>query len=294
MPPRPSGVWMAVVLTFALGALAPEEARADDKAVCIAAHEDAQRLRLGNHLMAAREKLRTCSIDACPGAIRADCEKWLGEVLENLPSMVLSVRDRKGKDMFDVRVLMDGKPQPSALSGAALDLDPGPHTFTFEHPSGTREERVLVRQAEHNRIFTVTLGPLPGEPSPSPPPPSEPPPTTLGARRITALVLAGVGGVGLGVAGVLGLTSNGDASALRDTCGVTRSCAQDDVDAIAGRRTAAGALAGVGSAMLIAGAVLFFTGQTTEPRSTSAKPRVRIAAWPLATGGASAVFSGQF
>lgn len=249
------------------------EQQAKDKLACVTSYEDAQRLRLANKLLAAREQLRVCRGDVCPGLVRNDCEKWLGEVAESLPSVVLSARDGGGRDLFDVKVTIDGAPLRAGLDGTAVDVDPGAHTIVFVRGSDTKEERVLVRQGEHNRVVVVVLGRSPAAaplPAPGPAPAStQPPPGDErgpGTRRVVGLVVGAAGLVGLGVGGVLGLTSNGDARELHDTCGLTRSCTQDQLDAIIGRRTVAGVVAGIGGAALVTGIVLYLTA----PRPASA------------------------
>ncbi len=155
------------------------EQQAKDKLACVSSYEDAQRLRLANKLLAAREQLRVCRGDVCPGLVRNDCEKWLGEVAESLPSVVLSARDGGGRDLFDVKVTIDGAPLRAGLDGTAVDVDPGAHTIVFVRGSDTKEERVLVRQGEHNRVVVGVLGRSPAAaplPAPAPAPASTQPP----------------------------------------------------------------------------------------------------------------------
>ncbi len=285
----------ALALLGAL-ALAPRAAAEapNEKKVCLAAYEDAQRLRFAAKLVGAREKLRVCRRDVCPSLVRSDCEKWLGEVAESLPSVVLSARDPSGRDLFDVNVALDGAPLASGLAGTALDVDPGTHTIRFTRGADTYEEKLLVRQGEHNRVIVGVLGstapkPAVGATEPQPGPGVSP-------RGVVGLVLGGAGLVTLGVSGVLGLTSNGDASGLRETCGVTQSCTQEQVDAIAGRRTVAGVLAGVGGAMVITGVVLFVTAPSASAAAASVRgPRTwwALGAAPV-PGGAAASLRAAF
>ncbi len=87
--------------------------------------------------------LRLCSRVACPSLIRADCVEWLDEVSRSLPSVVVTARAR-GLDLTDVRVIVDGNIVAERLTGGALDLDPGRHTFRFESPPWPPVVRTLV------------------------------------------------------------------------------------------------------------------------------------------------------
>ncbi|HRG96747.1 MAG TPA: hypothetical protein PLR99_10880 [Polyangiaceae bacterium] len=256
------------------------------KAACLAAYEDAQRLRLASKLVAAREQLRVCRADVCPALVRNECEKWLGEVAESLPSVVLSARDPSGRDLLDVTVSVDGARVP-ALDGKAFDVDPGSHTFRFQRGKEVKEEQWLVRQGEHNRVIVGVLGEPPRAPAPAAAPSAREP----GPQRTIGLVVGGVGVVGVGVAAALGLASNGDASTLRETCGVDRSCTQDQVDAVVGTRTLAGVVAGFGGAALVTGAVLFLTAPSAE-RAAAALERGSWASWRAWTWGAAPVPGG--
>jgi len=257
-------------------AFAPTHAVAaapNQKAVCLAAYEDAQRLRVASKLVAAREQLRVCRADACPALVRNECEKWLGEVAESLPSVVLSARDPGGKDLIDATVSIDGA-APRGLDGKSVDVDPGSHTFRFQRGKDVKEERWLVRQGEHNRVIVGVLG---ESPSPAVSGPAVASGAAVGgqpsSQRTIGLVVGGVGVVGLGAATVLALAANGEVNTLRETCGVGQKCTQDQVDAVAGRRTIAGVGAGLGGAALVAGVVLFLTAPGGERAAASLERR---------------------
>src|SRR5579859_5937510 len=95
----------------------------EEKKACIAASEKAQQLRADGKLLASREQLLVCARDVCPGVIRKDCAKWLGELEDALPSIVLGAKDGKGRDLEDVRVDIDGVQATSALDGKAIPID---------------------------------------------------------------------------------------------------------------------------------------------------------------------------
>src|SRR5262245_61165144 len=93
-----------------LSASSPQSAfGADDKAQCVAASEKAQQLRNAGKLSDARDQLVTCGRAECPKLIQQDCTQWMSEVLAILPSVVPGAKDKKGRDIVDARVSIDGK-----------------------------------------------------------------------------------------------------------------------------------------------------------------------------------------
>lgn len=295
----------ALLVTWVIGSISllGGLAHADEKQICLDASENAQKARIASKLKAAREALLICHRDVCPGVVRQDCEKWLGEVIESLPSVVIAARDASGHDLFDVQISVDGEPLADKIDGKALVVDPGARLFRFVRGTDVKEERVLVRQGEHNRLVEVTLGaaapvsPVAGRGAPVvPASTSKPtlvpaaPEASSGPRKPIALAMVSGGMVGLGVAGVLGLVSNSDAATLRDTCGPTRTCTDAQVDAVSGKRTTAAIVAGVSGAVIVTGFVLYFTAPNA-PRPNTA--RLEWEAVPL-EGGAYGGVSGRF
>src|SRR4051812_19701496 len=55
------------------------------KLACLGRHEDAERMRRGGKLLAARSSLLACSRASCPAAVRADCVDWLEDVSRSVP-----------------------------------------------------------------------------------------------------------------------------------------------------------------------------------------------------------------
>jgi len=66
---------------------------------CIAHNEKSIQLRADHKLQESREELLQCALPACPGEIRAECEKRLAVVNAGLPSVVLSAKDPAGGDL---------------------------------------------------------------------------------------------------------------------------------------------------------------------------------------------------
>lgn len=233
-------------------------ASADEKQICVAASEKAQQLKAAGKLVDAREQLNVCGRAECPRLIQQDCTQWMSEVLGNLPSVVPGAKDRKGRDIVDVRLTVDGKISAEMLDGKALVLDPGVHSFHFETKGAPAvDEQVVVKPGEKNRLVTVTFATAdeptrgavggdgrqrtPNEPTSSGPP-------------IAAYVVGGLGIVALGAALYIDLGANSDARNLRDTC--APRCQRSDVDSVQQKYTLAGVTAGIGGALLVTGVVL--------------------------------------
>jgi hypothetical protein len=246
-------------------------ASADDKQACVAASEKAQQLKNAGKLSEAREQLNACSRAECPKLIQQDCTQWMSELLAALPSVVPGAKDRKGRDIVDVRVSVDGKVVAHSLDGKAIVLDPGVHTFHFEASGApTIDEQVVVKPGEKNRLVTVTFakgedaaGPASGHTGHSGAgtgaPPEEPP---RSSPPVAAYIVGGVGLVTLGVAGVFLLGANSDARGLRDSC--APRCSQTEVDDIQDKYNLAGITAGIGGALLVTGVVLFIVHSSSR------------------------------
>jgi hypothetical protein len=137
-------------------------AKADEPTpqVCSDAYTRAQALRDHGKLVEARDALRTCALPSCKNFIVKDCTAWLDAVETSLPTVVISVKDGAGADLFDVKVSIDGTPLLARLDGQAVPINPGAHTLYFELADRTRlDKRVLIKEGEHNRELEVVLKP---------------------------------------------------------------------------------------------------------------------------------------
>jgi hypothetical protein len=281
----------AAVAIASIASVAP--AHADDRAQCVTASEKAQQLRNAGKLSEARDQLVICGRAECPKLVQQDCTQWMSELLSMLPSVVPGAKDRRGRDIVDVRVSVDGKVVTETLDGKPIPVDPGVHVFKFETKGAPAlDEKIVVRQGEKNRIVTVTfaLGEDPNEPK-------KPGPVDGASGNdhrdrdkdrggssppIAAFVVGGLGLVALGTALYINLDANADARKLRDEC--APRCNPEDVDDVEQRRIVAGVTAAAGGALVIAGVVLFFVHNSGDSRGGRAKgPSFAVA--PI-TGGA--------
>jgi hypothetical protein len=149
-------------------------------------------------------------------SLRQDCIRWLAEVEAALPTVVFAVHGPTGNDVTQVRVSMDGEPFASELTGVALPVDPGQHTFRFETSTGLPTElSVLVREGEKSRNLAVTF------PPPPPPVPSPEWPPTAPAFPVIGAVVVG-GGVAAGGVGAYfelhGLSQKSSLDACKPNC----------------------------------------------------------------------------
>jgi len=261
-------------------------ARADDRqAACLAASEKAQHLRNAGKLSEARAELVECGRAECPKLIQQDCTQWMSELLAVLPSVVPGAKDKKGRDLVDVRVAIDGKLVAETLDGKPVPVDPGVHTFRFSTKGAPDvEEKVVVRQGEKNRMLTVTFA-TPGDAAPGSDAttPAEP----GRSAPIAAWTVGGLGLVALGAALFIQLDANGDARDLRETC--APRCTQDEVESIDDRFTMAKVMAGVGGALVVTGVVLWIMHASSGPPSRASAALPFISPRP-ALGGGGAVF----
>jgi hypothetical protein len=158
-------------LALVIGALAclgaPPPVRADSEA-CLSAHERAQLARLRGHYVEAHAELLQCAQAPCPAGVRNDCKGWLSEVEASLPSIIFAVSDHTGRDLVDVRISAGAQLVTEHADGRSLTLNPGLYKLRFEAPGYvTREQEVLVREAEKQRIVRVQLEPEPRTALPS-------------------------------------------------------------------------------------------------------------------------------
>src|SRR5262249_12630112 len=115
------------IVALGVALFAPARASADGATPdCPTASEQGQRLRDDGKYLRARDMFRQCSRDSCPGVVRKDCSKWLAQIEDSMPTLVVSARDEDGKDVSG-KVLVDGEVAMTKLEGKPLTVDPGEH-----------------------------------------------------------------------------------------------------------------------------------------------------------------------
>lgn len=247
---------LACALVAALGAASAPAGAAVDKAACLDAHQDAQKLRNEGRLRDAREKLLVCAAEACPSLVKVDCERWLPEVEHDLPTVVVRVQDESGVDVTDATLTIDGKATP--LDGKPIALDPGVHAFETTRGSGDSasvvKQQVLVRVGEQNRVVDVHFGAQ-----------SKKDESTSSGPSPLPWILGGVGVVALGGAAYFGLHARSRLNELRDTC--APQCDPADKPAIQRELVISDVLLGAGVVSLGVATYLFVTQKSEAPKT---------------------------
>lgn len=295
--------------------LAPVQAVADlTKDQCIDANTQAQTLRRDGKLAAARAELQKCGDPSCPAMLRDDCSRRTDELEKSQPTVLFDAKDGVGHDLVAVKVTIDGQPFADRLEGKSLKVDPGPHVFSFAaegQPPLT--QTFVIKEGEKERRERIVFGSPPTStavPAPVPAPggapipgtalPSTPPDSSVGggvsSRKIVGLSIAGAGVAGIAVGSVFGLLTASAANQQKTDCASPTSCAHVG-QATTDHSTAQtdGAISTIafiaGGALLVGGAVLFFTGsRSSESPATSGL----VVAPGVGPGGGGVLLRGTF
>lgn len=221
-----------LALTLVAHSAAAQVASTDQKVRCASAYEQAQRTRKEGLLRASRDHLLVCAEETCPAVLRDDCVKWLGEVEQAMPTVIVVAKDAQGNDLVDVSVSIDGTRVAERLDGTAIAVDPGMHTFKLARQGEAVEQRVLVREGEKRRALSVTFG----EASKSDTKPIAPRATSSGVPAAT-WILGSLGVVAVGAGVGLYLVGRGQKNELdQKPCAQTNTC-DPDVDVAPVKRT---------------------------------------------------------
>lgn len=239
-------------------------------AECVNANETSFKFDSKHQLRAERAQLLICAAASCPGDVRKECLRRVEELNHAIPTVVFDVKDTSGNDVEAVKVWMDDELLSERLNGIAITVDPGEHRFRFESPGRAPfETRLLIRETEKARHQLVTwpaAGGLHAPPVRNDPHTSH---SKMGTQRVSAILLGGVGIVGVGIGAGFALDAMSRRSDARSICpeelcptseGVRR---WHDAHASANVATAAFVIGGIG----LAGAtVLWLTDRSTKER----------------------------
>lgn len=245
------------------------DVRAAHKAACAVAYEKAQEAKVDNRLREAKKHLAICAQSQCPAFIRADCAEWFEEVTQSVPSVVFSAVDSAGADTSEVRVVIDGAVYSERLDGNPLELDPGEHTFRFEHADDPPiEQKTLIRAGERNRSIQISW--FAGKPNDWGPQ-TEPEP---GPLRPYAYVAGGVAAVALVSFGIFGIVGRQQEKSVKEKCEANlATCPLDEIDSAEDKLLIADISLGVAAVSLLTGAVLF---GLSEPKENSNESRLSV------------------
>jgi len=241
----------------------PAEVAGPSRNECLDAHRSAQELRKDGKLLESQEQLMICSSESCPGAIIADCGRWITELEQSTPSVVFEVRV-EGKDTNQARVEVDGR--TITEWSQAVKVNPGrhevrvtvdgfdPYVESVLTPEG---QRLKMISAEFKKPVAATSSP---DLAPKPVELSRPTPTG-------AYVLLGVAVVGAGGFATFAAMGKTKQNQLDNDCAKVMPCTDSDLKPMKKLYLVGDISAGVGAAALIGAAVVYFTRPTVETTS---------------------------
>jgi hypothetical protein len=205
------------------------------------------------------------------------------DLLAKLPQIRVLI---EGAEVGDVFVTLNGKVLNSALVGVNNPVDPGTLKVKAVRGEDVVDATVQIaeRQVQDVKLVFKPVEAAPGATAPEATPETERPgvlppavtPDTSGGsgQRTLSYVALGLGGVGLAVGATFGIIAMGDKGDLDDKCNADRQCGPelaDDVDSYDTSRTIS-SIGLIGGAVLVgAGAVLYFTAGSDDPKEEQAR-----------------------
>jgi hypothetical protein len=139
--------------------LANAHARADEleeKKACVAAADQGQILRDEGKFRPAREAFMRCARTSCPDLVSADCSKWLVDVEQRSPSVIVIATDAEGNAMTRVKVTVDGEPLAEQIDGKLLLIDLGEHVVRYDAVGfESVEQRLTIAPSDKRRALAV-------------------------------------------------------------------------------------------------------------------------------------------
>jgi hypothetical protein len=242
-----------------------------EKAVCVQAFEQGQRLQKDTKYLAANQEFLKCAKPTCGDILFRECSKMYGDLQDAIPTVVFSARDaQSNSERTAVVITMDGAEILQQIDGRPMTVDPGSHHFTFTIPDRPPvEQDVVVRAGDKFRQIAVVFE-APHSEQPAPAPVSAPlvPAEESRGRSVPSAtyVLGGFGLAALGVFGAFRLMGSSDYDTLDKRC--SPNCSQSDVDKVRQKYTISNIAAGVGGAAL-AGALVVYLAAPSAKHSTA-------------------------
>jgi hypothetical protein len=241
---------------------------ADDKAACIDAHAEGQKLVLAGRLREARARFTTCGASSCPQVLQKECSEYLAETDAKQPTIVVAAKD-EGSDTASVVVYCDGAKVADKLTGTPMPVDPGEHEMRFVLPDGRAVERHLVlREREKDVVVNIAFAARP-----SPLQLALPPAPQRSRSLVPAYVTGGIGLASLGVSIGFDVAAWSQGNELKQTC--APDCSHDKVASMQLKGAVADITLGV--AVLAAAATVWIVATrghaTSAPSSATAGAR---------------------
>lgn len=246
-----------------------DEAPPPNKTECIEAHQRTQQMQLSHKYLEARVEAQVCVHQSCPGPLVADCERWLSDLEQRVPSVVFDVR-LNGQHISTATVTADGQAVTEWTRGEALRLNPGEHTFRFNLPPYPPVTKTLIL-TEGTRFHAVSANfnapPSLPPPTSTPPPRREPEPKERPVPTIVYPLLAAAG-VGLGLFAGFAVAGKIEQGELERSC--APNCSDSDLSTMRQRFLVGDIALGVSAAALLGAGVFYLTRPETSSRVTLA------------------------
>lgn len=183
---------------------------------CLEASEAGQQARKQGRYFNARRSLELCAHASCPAVVQTECTRWLDELLNEMPTVVVVVR-LDGVDQPRARVTLDGLPWLEDLTGTPHDVEPGEHQLLVETAGVIGEQRFVANVGEKHRRVVFELSRPAGARVSRPAP-------------VVPLVASGLAVVGTGLFTGFGLSGRAGLDRLvASECAATRTCAPASV-----------------------------------------------------------------
>lgn len=280
--------WGVLVVALLLG---PTSAWAG---ACGDGFVEAQQLEKDGKLLAAREKYLSCAVESCGKNLSKECRERYEAIQPRIPTVTLEAwRGETQLTTFEVTV--DGVAVKA--TGAAVELDPGTHTFVFTVDGQSVKQQFMAVESKKGQsvkgVFPVASKPpepkpeanleptFETKPEPKPEANSKPEedssPVAGSYRGPLGLLVGGLGIAGMGVGVALGLSAKSlaDSADCRGSVCATQAAADTRHMAVSRAGTAT-IVFGVGAALAVGGIVVWLTA----PSKRDAKPQVGIQVGP--------------
>jgi hypothetical protein len=244
-------------------------ALAIEKAACVTAADEGQRLRKNHKLVEARAQFLVCASGDCPTVVSQDCVQWLGSVERSLASVVVRAHDSSGTELADVRVLVDGTLLTEHPTTTPIEVDPGPHVVRYEAKGFEPvEEQIVLAEGDRGHMLGGELHPSPAV---------QPPATARGGGiPVVAWALGGLSVVGVGSFVTFAAMGQSEQNSLRSTC--APYCSPSQIAPLQTKFTVANVSLVVGAVALGAGVTIALVGglHGSEPASKASAALVHL------------------
>ncbi len=226
---------------------------------------------------------------------RADREQTARDRADRLERRLIKLSIVSESGAIDVK--LDGNPIDPAALGTPIPVDPGKHTIEAS-AKGKKPFSTTVDVSEKSKSPTVEIPALEDEPQEIKDPKAdadtkviEPPreePSSWSTQKTIGVIAAGAGVIGLGIGGYFGLKTQSTWKEAQTYCDGLE-CEREGVD-LASEAKNTGNLATVGfvagGALLVGGAILFFTAPSAKTTGAAPRPlRVGVGPGSLVVGG---------